>query len=216
MAMKAKILPITGIGSLPHTSITKAVAFSKKFDIPFLPELSSLENSLNIQRIEDFMCFNKFIKSVQNEDIFKTQSFNDFGSIINERQVHFIDAPTKNFMPANERLGLHCCNSLELLDLKDLNVSHLSFDASLIEDPKQFIYSLLEKEITPVVGVVQTNESSPLICQNINQWRPLLREFITECWIAPACGLATYTEEQAEETLEILQALRRELTYSHL
>ncbi|CBW25234.1 hypothetical protein BMS_0309 [Halobacteriovorax marinus SJ] len=211
MAMMDKLLPITGIGSLPHTDIESAVNFSLKFDIPFLPELTKIESSLKIHTIEDFKCFDFFIQKVKEVGTFKTQCFHDSKREFMKREIHFIDDPQMKMKSHASPIALHCCNKVTMEYITSNNITHLSFDANLIEEPKEFINELLARGITPIVGVVSTHDESISLCHNFEYWKPVLRDNVLNCWLAPACGLSRYTEEEAEEVLELLQETRREL-----
>lgn len=215
MAMKAKLLPITGIGSLPFEDIEEAIRFSLKFDIPFLPELTKLEDSTKISSINNFLCFSSFIERVKEIPLYKTQSFLDINSSINHNQVHFIDDPAKAFNKTNIKYGLHCCNNITIQEIDDLNISHLSFDAQLISNPETFLPALIERGITPVVGVINTSDEKHGICSNYDRWRPLLRKYVMNCWISPACGLSNFSIQEVENILEQLREVQREIIISH-
>ncbi len=215
MIMRDRLLPITGIGSLPHTSIQEAIDFSLKFDIPFLPELTKLEDSKKVKNIDELLCFSSFIKQVGDSKKFKTQSFHQLESNINENQIHFIDDPEKSFTGKN-KVGLHCCNSIEISKLEKLEITHLSFDAHLINNPDEFLSFLLRKEITPVIGVISTHRGRVEVCENFSKWKSPLRNYVMDCWLAPACGLAGFSEKDAESVLDLLRSIQREITISHL
>lgn len=215
MAMKAKLLPTTGIGSLPFESIEDAINYSLKFDIPFLPELTKLEDSTKITNIRDFLCFSKFIEKTKDVTLFKTQSFLDMNPKINKNQVHFIDDPIKLFDMAYANFGLHCCNQISIEEIEKLQITHLSFDAQLISRPSIFLPSLIERGITPVVGVINTSGGKYGICNNYDQWRPLLRKYVMDCWISPACGLSNFKTHEVEEIFELLKKIQREIIISH-
>lgn len=216
MAMMDRLLPTTGIGSLPHDDIAEAIRFSKKFDIPFLPELTKLQDSLSVKSIEDFICFKEFIKSTHELPLIKTQSFSTQSIEPIQNQIHFYDSPLKNFakLPTTNPLALHCCNHLEIQELKDIKLSHLSFDASLIHFPREFFEGLLELNAIPVVGLVSTHGQSLKKCENFNQWKKVIREYPTKCWISPACGLSKFSIEESHNALDLLQEIQREILIS--
>ncbi|GEM_PF-4113163 len=213
--MKANLLPITGVGSLPFESIEEAIKYSLRFDIPFLPELTKLEDSTKISDISEFLCYSKFIKEVEGRTPFKTQSFQDINPNIRPNQIHFIDDPAKAFNIAKKNFGLHCCNNITLKEIDNLSITHLSFDAQLISRPEEFLVRLIDRGITPVVGIVSTDGGSFRLSSNYNEWKPLLRKYIMDCWISPACGLSGFSVQEVEEILSLLKEVQREIIISH-
>ena len=216
MDMKARLLPITGIGSLPHTSVESAVDHSLKYDIPFLPELTKLENAIEIKSIKDLLCFDTFMSSLHVDQLFKTQSFNDLTTEVKMNQIHFIDDPSKVLDKSDTNLGLHCCSSIEIKDIERLKITHLSFDARLIDNPTNFLSDLTSRGITPVVGIISTHTEAIKVCDNYSDWKQALRKYSMNCWISPACGLAGFTEIEVEETLQLLRTIQNEILLAHL
>ena len=216
MDMKARLLPITGIGSLPHTDIESAVEYSLKYDIPFLPELTKREDSMRTKSIRDLLCFKKFSSSLHPNQVFKTQSFYDLETRINENQIHFIDDPAKTFNLPFKELGLHCCNKIEIEDIEDLKISHLSFDARFIDHPSDYLSALISRGITPVVGILSTHGETIKACDNYSKWKLALRQYAMNCWLSPACGLSGFTEVEAEDSLQLLRSIQNEILQAHL
>ena len=220
MVLMAKLLATTGIGSLPHLDIEDAIKYALKFDIPFLPELINIDGT--IQNSDKNSCLSLFLEKTQDRvrkiqypsPEIKSSNLTNYPNTL-----LFIDAPfikdshlLSNIVRGN---GLHCCGNIDLQTIISLSPSHYAFDASLVREPRPFIEQLLKNKITPIVGIISTDKKSPCRASNYKSWLKLLNEFSAQCWISPACGLASMSVDQCEEIYQDLLSIRLEILQCH-
>ena len=180
--MKASLLPITGIGGLPHQSVKAALEYSLKFDIPFLPELPHLDGDMTT--LSQNSCLEKFLELTHSHNIRKVQypspEINQNIVIRDFKNTKtFIDCPlihdTENISSIVTGRGLHSCALKSFEEIKDLGISHLSFDARLITDsPENFLKELIRNDITPVVGIISTHDGKVSRVENFTKWKKAL------------------------------------------
>lgn len=222
--MKAKLLPTTGIGSLPFEDISRAIDFSLKFDIPFLPELPKLDGDfISSFKENNNSCLEKFKERTESLPLVKYQipspelvQIESYGKV---KSPLFIDAPTikdykvlKNFISSIENsVGIHCCGNFDLTEILKLKINFFSFDARLVESPRELIEELIRYNIIPVVGIVSTHEKRAQRPNNIDIWKNVIRDYPMDCWLSPACGLAGLSISECDKTLDLLLTIRNEI-----
>ncbi len=215
-----RLLPTTGIGSLPHLTIEDALSYSNKFDIPFLPELAILDGT--ILEAKTNSCLEEFLKS--SKSTLKKVQYPSAEVLEVEIQdydncITFIDAPIikdiESLTPIITGRGLHCCGNFSIENIIKLSPTHFSFDAGLIDDPYSFVDTLVSNSITPVVGIIATHTQSNSRVENFKIWKKVLRDYVQNCWISPACGLALKSEKECDHILQDLLAIRLEILQSH-
>ncbi|OUR98893.1 hypothetical protein A9Q84_05630 [Halobacteriovorax marinus] len=222
--MKARLLPTTGIGSLPFTNIDQAIEFSMKFDIPFLPELPKLDGDFitsytlgSSSCLEEFRNITKELPRVKYQ--IPSPEFTQITPISQSNSLLFIDAPTikdysilENFIVSSKNeIGIHCCGTFDLEKIVKLNIKFFSFDARLIENPNDLMVTLLQNGVTPVIGIVSTHNKKAQRPENLSSWVKVIREYSMHCWLSPACGLAEFNNAECERTLSLLQEIRNEI-----
>jgi hypothetical protein len=223
MALKGNLLPTTGVGSLPHENISDAIDFSLKHDIPFLPELTKLDGFMNESKKNS--CLDEFIKNTTSSNVRKIQ----FPSpLINsntkiqslENTITFIDSPIIEDYEKLKRIvqgkGLHTCSKINLNEIKKLGITHLSFDAELIESaPSYFLEELIKNNITPVVGIINTANSDIALVSSIKDWKKAIAKYSISCWLSYGCGLAKHSIDQSEDAFQRLISIRSEILQLH-
>lgn len=216
----AKLLPLTGIGSLSHSSISEAIEYSMKFDIPFLPELIQLDGTMDVSNKNS--CLELFLKKTDHLKMRKVQypspEINSAEIIDYNNCITFIDAP---FIKNNEILkkvitgrALHSCCKINLDQVIELRPTHFSFDCHFIDEPEDFLRALIENKIIPIVGIISTHEDSFSRVESYKKWKDVLKNFATHCWLSPACGLAKFTPNQSEDIYQELLTIRSEILQS--
>jgi hypothetical protein len=221
MALMANLLPITGIGSLPHQDIENAISYSLKHDIPFLPELPHLDGTM--EKVTENSCLKEFLQRTNHLIIRKIQSpspeINSFKINQFDNCINFIDAPLikDEEMLLNTLRGnaLHCCAEIDIEQVLRLSPTHLSFDARFVKAPELFLKTLIENKITPVVGIISTHKEYFSRLENHSLWIKVLRNFSNYCWLSPACGLGNFSIEESEQVLQELLSIKSEILQFH-
>lgn len=209
----------TGIGSLNFCTVEESILFSKKFDIPFLPQLPHLEgNMIDQVKSSTSLCLFEFSKieakkvkiqipgptsSRLDINVIKDYFLFLYKSLKHKEIITFIDEPylpelNKNledlvsFIKNFGECGLHSC-SKRTVDLKKLSLDYYSFDNSLEANLDY------EQAKTLVIGIIPTDKKYDI--EELKKIRLDDRRVI----LSPACGLA-------EKRLDSYQILK-DLTY---
>ena len=217
----ARLLPITAVGSLSHQNIESAIEFSMKFDIPFLPELPHLDGTMD--ELSKNSCLELFLKKSNELKLRKIQYPSPEINIINITDykdcITFIDAPViievGNLTEVIKGRALHSCSKINIEQILKLKPTHLSFDCRFIQDPQDFLSTLVKNNIIPVVGIISTHSNNFSRANNSSLWIKALRDYSSICWLSPACGLANFNPSQSEEIYQELISIRSEILQSH-
>jgi len=229
---KTNLLPITGIGSLPFEDIKEAIDYSLQHDIPFIPQLPSIEGSM-IQQIKEekytalehwgreHECYKIQLVGPQTSKVKFEQIISYAQKLkvqLHQTPILFIDEPVLNTIDKEYidfydklskefKIGLHCCANTDWNEVLKLPLSYISFDASHFES--QFPYTdFLNKNIKIVLGLIPTDTTNYSIDEIYKKHKDLILAHPEKIWLSPACGLGLHTQKHAYKVLTDLKELR--------
>lgn len=215
-------MKITGIGSLPHDSVIKAVAYSLRHDLPFLPQMTGLGERMISQVLnknelsKKYQALQLFTEKILEKNIsqFKIQlagpetcgtselliieqinSFLEFFDKYKLRPIIFIDEPVLTLKSDHLKKVF--------IELKNLGVN------SGLHSCAQFEWEKIECLETTYISFDLNLIKQPEITSKIKiaGFPPFItKEFnYSGEWISSSCGLASYTEKDCETILRNLE-----------
>lgn len=225
------LLPVTGIGSVSFSDINLAIKYSMSFDIPFLPQMTALDESMIPQAKSGIYLANKDFSSIINKKgthLFKIQiagpttakqtpdylfqHIKSLAIIYNTKPVIFIDEP----VPSNDHQDLTSLISMLKEDGYSVGIhtcnnssllNFLSMDINFLSIDNQFLELIIcSSELQDFFSKkkILILGISPLY-KNIN--REFIRKYIGSLYLSPPCGLANYSMEESDNILRYLKKL---------